>query len=170
MNTDTKIRLRALEPEDLELLYAIENDVSLWGVGITNVPYSRYTLHDYIANASNDIYVDRQVRLIVENEEGQTVGIVDVVNFDPQHQRAELGIVIMNNYRRQGYASAAVSELVGYAQRILHLHQIYVFVDICNEAAKNLFNSLDFSESARLKDWLFDGKEYRDALLMQRIL
>ena len=85
MNTDTKIRLRALEPEDLELLYAIENDVSLWGVGITNVPYSRYTLHDYIANASNDIYVDRQVRLIVENEEGQTVGIVDVVNFDPQH-------------------------------------------------------------------------------------
>ena len=110
------------------------------------------------------------MRLIVENEEGQTVGIVDVVNFDPQHQRAELGIVIMNNHRRQGYASAAVSELVGYAQRILHLHQIYVFVDIRNEAAKNLFNSLAFSESARLKDWLFDGKEYRDALLMQRIL
>ena len=35
MNTDTKIRLRALEPEDLELLYAIENDVSLWGVMIS---------------------------------------------------------------------------------------------------------------------------------------
>ena len=112
MNTDTKIRLRALEPEDLELLYAIENDVSLWGVGITNVPYSRYTLHDYIANASNDIYVDRQVRLIVENEEGQTVGIVDVVNFDPQHQRAELGIVVKKPFRNEGYGHAAIAAII----------------------------------------------------------
>ena len=46
MNTLPAIRLRAIEPEDLDLLYQIENDSSLWDVGTTNVPYSRYTLHD----------------------------------------------------------------------------------------------------------------------------
>ena len=55
------MKLRAVEPEDLDLLYQIENDQSLWLVGATNVPYSRYTLHDYIANSSDDIYADSQV-------------------------------------------------------------------------------------------------------------
>ena len=67
------VRLRAIEPEDLDLLYQIENNQQLWNVGATNVPYSRYTLHDYIASSSDDIFSDRQVRLIVENEENQTV-------------------------------------------------------------------------------------------------
>ena len=84
------MKLRAVEPEDLDLLYQIENDQSLWLVGATNVPYSRYTLHDYIANSSDDIYADRQVRLMVENDEGETVGIVDLVQFSPQHLRMAL--------------------------------------------------------------------------------
>lgn len=64
-----RVALRAMEPEDLDWLYAVENNREVWNVGNTNVPYSRYVLHDYIANATNDIYNDGQVRLIVENEE-----------------------------------------------------------------------------------------------------
>ena len=124
-----KIKLRALEPEDLDLLYTIENDMSLWDVGITNVPYSRYVLHDYIAQAKDDIYSDRQVRLIVENEDGEVVGMADVVNFDPQHRRAELGIVIQKDFRHAGYAFAAVQEVLQYSLHILHLHQVYVIIN-----------------------------------------
>ena len=165
-----KIKLRAMEPEDLDILYLIENDKGLWNVGATNVPYSRYTLHEYMANAKDDIYADRQVRLMVENEAGEVVGIVDVVNFDPQHQRAELGIVIMNDHRRKGYATAAVKEILRYALRILHLHQLYVIVDKENTIALQLFKKTEFQESASLAQWLYDGRDYRDALLLQRFL
>ena len=170
-----KIKLRAMEPEDLDILYLIENDKGLWNVGATNVPYSRYTLHEYMANAKDDIYADRQVRLMVENEAEEVVGIVDVgivdvVNFDPQHQRAELGIVIMNDHRRKGYATAAVEEILRYALRILHLHQLYVIVDKENTIALQLFRKTEFQESALLAQWLYDGRDYRDALLLQRFL
>ena len=67
------VKLRAMEPEDLDMLYMIENDRKLWDVGVTNVPYSRYVLHDYIANSSGDIYTDHQVRLIIEKGVGETV-------------------------------------------------------------------------------------------------
>ena len=77
------VRLRALEPEDLDMLYAMENDHEVWNVGENNVPYSRYVLHDYIANATADIYADRQVRMMVENVDGECVGVVDLVNFSP---------------------------------------------------------------------------------------
>ena len=170
MNNLPDIRLRAIEPEDLDLLYRIENDQRLWNVGSTNVPYSRYTLHDYIATSSDDIYADRQVRLVIENAAGETVGLADVVRFDPQHQRAEAGIVIIDAYRRQGYASAVVGHLCDYALRVLHLHQLYVVIDATNTPAIRLFEKEGFEESVRLKHWLSDGREFHDAVLMQRFL
>ena len=64
MNTTLPyVRLRAMEPEDLELLYQIENEPELWQVGCTNVPYSRYLLRDFITRSTGDIYTDKQVRL-----------------------------------------------------------------------------------------------------------
>jgi diamine N-acetyltransferase len=164
------VTLRAIEPEDLDLLYRIENDQQLWHVGATNVPYSRYTLHDYIATSSDDIYADRQVRLIIENAEHQTVGICDIVHFEPQHLRAEAGIVIMKPYRQQGYAQAALGQLAHYALTILHLHQLYAVVAADNEAALHLFRNTGFEHEIRLHDWLFDGHNYADAVVMQRFL
>ena len=164
------VRLRAMEPEDLDLLYRIENDSQLWGVGATNVPYSRYLLHEYISNATGDIYTDRQVRLMIENEEGQVVGIADVMNFDPRHLRAELGIVIERAYRRQGYATDAIRQILDYARKVLHLHQLYAFVGSDNHASVELFSKVGFTRETELKDWLFDGKGYHAAIVMQYLL
>ena len=170
MNTpQSSVSLRAMEPEDLELLYKIENDTQLWNVGSTNVPYSRYTLHDYIATSSDDIYADHQVRMMVENQEGRVVGIVDVVNFDAKNRRAEVGVIILNELRRQGYGYDTLKCVADYALRILHLHQLYAVVDASNLAAVNLFAKADYQQSATLPAWLYDGKDYHDALLMQRI-
>lgn len=172
MNADKlpKVRLRAIEPEDLDLLYRIENDVNLWGVGATNVPYSRYALHDYVANSSEDIYVDRQVRLMVENEHGDVVGIADIVNFEPQHLRAEVGIVIENSYRRRGYACSTLMQIAEYSLSVLHLHQLYILVDVNNVASINLFRKMGYNVTAELNDWLYDGKAYHKAFLLQLFL
>ncbi len=167
MKRQPVIHLRALEPEDLDFLYRIENDDILWRVGVTNVPYSRYVLRDYIANTQNDIYADRQLRLMIEDDGRQVVGVVDLVNFDPRHLRAEVGIVICAEKRQQGYARAAVSELCRYATETLHLHQLYVVVDESNEPAVRLFHHAGFKSRNVLQDWLYTGNEYHRALLMQ---
>ena len=48
MINDDIIRLRALEPEDLECLYKWENDMDLWEVSDTLTPFSLFTLKKYI--------------------------------------------------------------------------------------------------------------------------
>ena len=163
-----KVVLRALEPEDLDVLYKIENDVELWDCGITNVPYSRFMLHDYIARATGDIYADRQVRLMIENAEGQVVGIVDVVNFDPRHLRAEVSIVVLRAFRHQGYAQSALAHVVEYSRQVLHLHQLYAFVSADNEASLQMFGRCGFESTSVLSEWLFDGSDYHDAVVMQK--
>ena len=162
--------LRAMEPEDLDALYRIENDRDVWDVGENNVPYSRYILHDYIANASADIYADKQVRMVVENEEGLLVGVADVVNFCPSHARAEVSIVICREHRKKGYARAAIRQIMDYALRTLHLHQLYAVVREDNIPSLNMFSSLGFKSKMVLEDWLFDGKDYHNAVVMQFFL
>ena len=162
------VNLRAIEPEDLDLLYRIENDTALWNIGTSNVPYSRYLLHDYVAHATADIYTDRQARLMVDNQEGQTVGIADLVNFDPSNRRAEVGLIILNEHRRKGYATSALQQLCDYARRVLHLHQLYAYVDVRNEASLALFRKAGFTAVVRMPDWLCDGDSYHDAWLVQR--
>ena len=164
-----QIKLRAIEPEDLDLLYRIENDVELWNVGTSNVPYSRYLLHDYVANAKNDIYTDRQVRMMVENSDGKIVGVVDLVSFDPANCRAEVGLIILNSYRRQGYGTAVLAQISDYALRILHLHQLYAYIDIENISSLKLFQKAGFVVASEIKEWLYDGVNFRDSLLVQYV-
>lgn len=169
MNDDAIVRLRAMEPEDLDFLYAMENDKEVWDVGCTNVPYSRYVLHDYIANASNDIYADGQVRMVMEDRSGNRVGLVDVFNFDASNRRAEVSVVVMTEYRGRGLARDAVRQVCHYALRTLHLHQLYAIIATDNMASQQLFSETGFTGRNVLKEWLFDGMTYKDAIVMQKI-
>lgn len=164
------LRLRPMEPEDLDVLYRIENDPELWGVSATTVPYSRFALHEYIASATGDIFVDRQVRLMIENGAGEVVGLADLFNFDPKHCRAEVGLVIQRSHRKKGYATLAMNQLEQHALHVLHLHQLYAFVGCDNEPSQALFRSLDYQKVGPIVDWLYDGSRYHSAVLFQKLL
>ena len=105
------IKLRAPEPEDLDCMFRFENIVDLWDISNTTGPYSRFHLKQYIEQTQNDLFTDRQLRLMIENRDRQVVGIVDICNFDPLHSRAEVGIVIDEAQRRKGIGRQALSLL-----------------------------------------------------------
>ncbi len=67
------VKLRALEPEDLELLYSWENDSLVWEYSNTLTPYSKYILKTYLENADKDIFEIKQVRFIIELVETKPV-------------------------------------------------------------------------------------------------
>ncbi len=163
-----RVKLRALEPEDLDDLYQIENDSRLWDVGLTNVPYSRFALHEYIANTANDIYADKQLRLIIETEDKKVAGIVDLCNYDPRHNRAEVGIVVKTPFRNHGYAHEALEELHRYAAAVLGIYQLYAIVSAVNEHSLRLFKSLGYQQTATLNQWLRSDTGYSDAILLQK--
>ena len=166
----TKIVLRALEPEDLDLLYTIENDRTLWQVGTATAPYSRYLLHDYMAHAIGDAYADKQVRMVIETENRESVGLVDIFNFSPQHRRAEVGIAVLEAYRQQGIGQQALAQLSEYARCTLRIHQLYAIVSETNPEALALFHAAGFKTKTVLADWIYDGEKYGKAFLLQTFL
>lgn len=165
-----QVKFRALEPEDLDDLYTIENNSDTWDVGITNVPYSRYALHDYISNNAYDLYQDRQVRMVITNDREELVGLLDIMNYEPRHHRAEVGILIKSSYRRRGYALDALLRLDRYARDVWNLHQLYAVISSKNPPALALFIKAGFVNKATLPQWLCEGSTYYEALFLQKVL
>ena len=165
---ELSFHLRALEPEDLELLYAIENDMTLWQHAATTVPYSRYVLRQYIAESKCDLFQDGEVRLVAEAN-GTPLALCDLTRFDPQHQRAEVGIVVLPSYQHRGYGLLALEALETYARNQL-LHQLYAIVAEDNNPAIRLFRQRGFLPSTPLKDWIRRSDHFVSATIWQKIL
>ena len=173
MNTleNKNISLRAPEPEDLDLLYIWENEPTVWQVSGTLTPFSRYVLKQYLENAGNDIFQAKQLRLIIQIKKNhRPVGAIDLFDFDPQNHRAGIGILIAEpSDRRRGYAREALETLMGYCFGVLHLHQLYCNIAAGNDASIKLFTEAGFLECGRKREWLYDGRHYKDELIFQKI-
>lgn len=159
--------LRAPEPEDLDCMLQFENTPALWEVGCASGPYSKFHLKQYLETTHNDLYLDRQLRLMVVSCQNVVVGIVDLFNFEPFHNRAEVGIVIDKAFRHQGIGREALKCLIHHAFHHLGLHQLVAYIDVTNMASRKLFSQCGFTESACLKDWIRKGETYKDVVLMQ---
>lgn len=164
-----EIKLRAVEPEDLELLYNWENDNKYWIISNTTTPFSRFTLKRYIENSHKNIYVTGQLRLMIDHSRtGKTIGTVDIFDFDPFHKRAGLGILIADeSYRRKGYASMALQCLIDYCFNTLLLHQLYCNILASNHDSFDLFIKLGFKEVGVKKEWIKTADGYSDEHLYQ---
>jgi diamine N-acetyltransferase len=166
-----KIKLRALEPEDLELLYEWENNVSFWTISNTITPFSKFTLKRYLEHSHKNIYETGQFRLMIDLiPEKATIGTIDIFDFDSFHKRAGLGILIANEeYRRKGYASMALKCLVDYCFKTLQLHQLYCNILSNNCESMDLFKKQGFVETGIKKDWIKTSDGYLDEFLLQLV-
>jgi diamine N-acetyltransferase len=166
-----KIKLRALEPEDLELLYEWENNVSFWTISNTITPFSKFTLKRYLEHSHKNIYETGQFRLMIELiPEKITIGTIDIFDFDSFHERAGLGILIANeDYRRKGYASMALKCLVDYCFKTLQLHQLYCNILSNNGESMELFKKHGFIQTGIKKDWIKTSDGYLDEYMLQLI-
>lgn len=164
-----KIVFRALEPEDLELLYRWENDTSLWHYSDTLTPLSRYNLREYINTSHLDIAVSRQVRFVAELD-GVAVGFADLFDYDVHNRRAAVGILVFEQENRgKGIGCAMLSELCRYAKNVLSLHQLYASVGEDNKASLRLFEKCGFERCGYKKDWRLNGDRWDSVIDVQNL-
>ncbi len=165
------VRLRALEPEDLELLYNWENNNDYWIISNTVSPFSKYTLKRYIENSHKNIYETGQLRLMIEYiPEKKTIGTIDIFDFDSYHNRAGIGILIADNeYRRKGLATMALTVLIEYCFKTLLVHQLFCNILENNCESIELFRKLGFTEIGKKTDWIRTNEGYLSEIMFQLI-
>ncbi|HKM94264.1 MAG TPA: GNAT family N-acetyltransferase [Prolixibacteraceae bacterium] len=166
-----QITLRALEPNDVELLYQWENDTRVWRVSNTHAPLSKFILANYIKSTNNDIWESKQLRLVIENEYQIPVGTVELFDFDPYHGRAGVGIMIFDDSeKRKGLASQTLDIIIEYSLVELGLNQLYANIAASNTASMQLFKKVGFEITGVKKQWLRTPTGWDDENLLQKKL
>lgn len=169
LKTD-EIILRAVEPSDVEILYEWENNTKIWSVSSTLTPYSKKALIDYIESAQFDIYTCKQLRLMIElRSSRQTVGTIDLYDFDAHNRRAGIGMFVAEEFQNQKIATKALDCLLKYCKSMLLLHQVYVDVPQNNVASLQLFQNAGFKSIGTKKDWILCDETFVDVVVMQKI-
>ncbi|MBC8489914.1 MAG: GNAT family N-acetyltransferase [Bacteroidetes bacterium] len=167
------IKLRALEPTDVDILYHWENDDKIWHLSNTVTPFSKFDLEQYVISSQQDIFTTKQLRLMIDKiDKGNqkvTIGSIDLFDFDPANKRAGIGILIVKEERRKGYAAEALELLLEYCFKILHLHQVYCNITINNTASLNLFKKHNFKIIGKKNEWLHIKDKWMDEYVLQLI-
>jgi len=163
------INLRALEPEDLDFLFATENNESFWEISSTQAPFSKYILKKYIKNSHQDIYEAKQYRFVICDINNTPVGLIDLFDFNPQHKRVGVGILITSKNQTKGYGSEALEMVLDYAFTYLNVHQIFTNITSNNTKSIQLFKKFNFKKVGVKKDWVYSNATFKDEILYQLI-
>ena len=164
------IYLRALEPEDLDFIHAIENDESIWELSNTQTPYSKFLIKQYLEHSHKDIYEVKQLRLVISSKDDEALGMIDLFDFDFKNKRAGVGILVKDaKERKKGVGTEALQLLIDYSFKRLNLHQLYCHISENNKASVNLFSKNGFKKIGLKKDWNFVDDHFASEFMYQLI-
>ncbi len=159
------IRLRALEKDDLKFVHDLNNNrrvMTYW----FEEPYESFVELEELY--LKHIHDQTERRFIAERTDGERVGLVELVEINTIHRRAEFQIIIAPPHQGQGYGRRTTLLALDYAFRILNLHKIYLEVATENRNAIALYRDCGFVEEGRLVEEFFVDGAYQDALRMCR--
>ncbi len=163
------LKLRAVEPYDIENLYVWENEPELWLVGNTRQPLSKFAIKQYIIDAEKDIFTSRQLRLMmVLKQDEMTVGTVDLFDLDIFNSRVALGLFVEKKYQGLGLATQALHLTEDYVFNFLHIEQLYCHISAKNIASRNMFDKEGYENNALLRNWLKTPDGFEDIFVFQR--
>ncbi len=158
------LRLRALEPEDAEMLYIADNGCDVWPGFESVAPYSLHTLREYALSYDTDPFRAGQIRLVAvfPDSRDQPVGLLDLYEISPLHAHAWVGIYVRPEWRRSGYALEMLRLAAAYASSTLRLSRIGARVLDSNEASIALFRRAGYRYCGMIPKWHFAKGGFED--------
>lgn len=157
------IKLRPLERNDLHFVHQINNNSNIMRYWFEE-PYEAYV--ELVQLYDRHIHDQSERRFIIENDAGDLVGLVELVEINYIHRRAEFQIIIAPAWQGQGYAERATQLAVEYAFCVLNLYKLYLLVDKENRKAIHIYEKCGFSIEGELIGEFFVNGVYRDAIRM----
>lgn len=82
---------------------------------------------------------------VIKKSDLSFIGIVGVIKLHIKNANFyELGYVLKEEYRGNGYATESIKRCINYASQNLNIREIYLCMDISNHKSQKLINLLGF--------------------------
>ena len=162
MYGNNTIILRPLEREDLSFVHKLNNNANVMRYWFEE-PYE--TLIELNALYDQHIHDQTERRFVVVCN-GENAGLMELVEIDLIHRRAEFQIIVSPDQQGKGVATRATKLAMDYGFGVLNLHKIYLIVDSDNKKAIKIYEKSGFRIEGQLLQEFFVNGKYRDAIRM----
>lgn len=159
-----KVVLRAMEPEDMEMLRGSLNDPAIERmVGGWSFPVSTYEQMKWYERVVGD---QRNVRMIIEDKEtGEAVGMISLTNIDWKNRDAEYAIKLKPDApRKRGYGADSEFTLMRYVFEELQLHRLTGEVLAYNEASIAMTEKCGAKREGLKRQAVYKNGQYHDVI------
>ncbi|MBQ3078937.1 MAG: GNAT family N-acetyltransferase [Clostridia bacterium] len=165
--TGDRIVLREYRSEDLSALRSWVNDseTTKYLSGAYRRPQTWEQTEEWLSRRLNGD-AGGEGFVIADRETMKYIGQCDLMMIDPIARKAEIAIVIAPGHRGKGFGLEAVKLLVSYAFNDMNLNRVWLKCASENTSAVKCYESAGFTVEGRLRNDLFIGGKYQDALIM----
>ncbi|MEM4986630.1 spermidine N1-acetyltransferase [Collimonas sp. H4R21] len=157
------LKLRPLERNDLHFVHQLDNNSHIMRYWFEE-PYEAYV--ELVQLYDQHVHDQSERRFILESDNGEMVGLVELVEITHIHRRAEFQIIVAPGAQGKGYAERATRLAIEYAFCVLNLYKLYLYVDKENHKAIHIYQKCGFGLESELKSEFFINGVYRDAIRM----
>lgn len=160
------IRLRGIEENDIERLYALFSNPQVMRYWSRGPMTNRQEAIDY-ANTIIEGFATRNVLnwIIADLESDQMIGTCTLYEINPQHARAGLGYALMPEYWGKGLAHDAASLAISYGFLELGLHRIEADTEPNNLRSNKVLERFGFQREGLLRERFFHPDGLQDSLI-----
>lgn len=156
------LRLRPLERDDLKFVHGLDNDATVMRYWFEE-PFESFM--ELLQIYEKHIHDQTERRFIIDLD-GASIGLVELIEINHVHRRAEFQIIIDPCQQGKGYAGVVTRMAVEYAFYVLNLHKVHLRVDQENARAIHIYEKIGFQTEGILKKEFFVNGQYRDVIRM----
>jgi RimJ/RimL family protein N-acetyltransferase len=161
------VRLRKLEPNDLERVLRWINDSEVTQFLAARYPMSRAAEERWLERMTSQPPEDGLALAIEVRADVRHIGTIGLSAPSREHRRSTLGIMIGDKECwSRGYGTDAVLTLLRHAFEFMNLHRIDLRVWSENERAIACYRRCGFALEGRLRQDLYQSGRYHDVLVM----
>ena len=159
------INIRPLSKEDLTYKIKWYNDPRINKYLHYEKPFTYNTTLEWFEKIKNDETRFENVIEYRETNEYIPVGIIGLFSIDYKNKKAGIYITIGDiNFQRKGIAYNAMVKFMKYCFQKYGLQKIYLYTDVENVVAQNLYKKVGFTKEGVLRRELFFKGRYIDRL------
>ncbi len=160
------VRLRAVEPDDWQHFEAWSADSdSDRNTYFISFPHSREAMKKFAMSLATTEPKNHEFSWMIENLEGQTVGMINTHNCDARVGTFRYGLVIQRQFWRKGYASDAIRLVLRFFFDELRYQKVNAEVYSYNEPSYKLHQKLGFKEEGRLRRMVYTDGCFYDEII-----
>jgi len=158
----SRLTVSPIKKNDLSFFRNLRNDQDTAFFLTQMSPINEYMQEEWFEGLA----LDTTKMYFTITADDKNVGIIRCDEWDKINQSIRVGIDIVPEYRRNGYAREVYDMFIPYLFQNLHIHRIWLLVAEYNATAITLYKKIGFGKEGAQRDAIFRDGKYHDYLMM----